>query len=286
MKSINFSKFSGAGNDFIIIDNREKLIPDTAMPEMAKKICKRKLSAGADGLIFIEHPLKISETAKDHVDFKWQFFNADGSRAEMCGNGARCAARFAYLNNMAGLNMTFQTDAGMIRADILAVTNRVKVNMTDPKDQHPETVIETTRGRIPVFSVNTGVPHVVMMVDDIENTDVKSLGREIRFHDAFAPAGTNVNFLMPKQNSIIFNRTYERGVEDETLACGTGCVASALCAAHHLGFQSPVTVRTRSNVDLAIHFTKNNDRYADIHLEGDARLIYNGTLCEDALHYA
>ena len=286
MKPVNFSKFSGAGNDFIVIDNREKPIADAAMPDMAKKICKRKLSTGADGVIFIEHPLKNPETEKDHVDFKWQFFNADGSRAEMCGNGARCAARFAYLKNMVELNMTFQTDAGMIRADILTETNRVKVNMTDPKDLRPETVIETTQGKISVFSVNTGVPHVVIKVDDIENTDVKNLGREIRFHDAFAPAGTNVNFVMAKQNSIIFNRTYERGVEDETLACGTGCVASALCAAHHLGFQSPVTVRTRSGVDLAVHFAKHNNQYADIYLEGDARLIYNGTLCEDALHYA
>ncbi len=263
---------SGSGNDFIIIDNRESIVADKGLMEFIVAVCRRKMSVGADGLILIE--------PSEKVDFKWRFYNSDGSRAEMCGNGARCAARFAYINGIAGRSQSFETDAGIVSAEV--IEDRAKVKMPDPGEMRTDFAIDLSDGPLTVSAINTGVPHVVIDVDDLERADVFKRGREIRCHRLFAPAGTNANFVTRQQAGCIAIRTYERGVEDETLACGTGSIAAALVTAEKTGWVSPVRVRTRSGIELKIYFSRQPDGYRNVHLEGDARVIYRGQLWEDA----
>ena len=272
MEPIDFYKMSGSGNDFIIIDNRNRVVDETDLSDFVTKVCRRKLSVGADGFILIE------ET--DAVDFKWQFFNSDGSRAEMCGNGARCAARFAYLNQIAGPNMSFETAAGIVSAQVS--DDLVKVQMPAPAELRVDYTLELKDGSVLISSVNTGVPHVVIGVDEIDGVDVVKLGREVRRHSTFAPAGTNVNFVDFQKDGNIAIRTYERGVEDETLACGTGAIAAAVVAADKTGMKSPIKVLTRGGEHLTIYFQDKGGTYNDVYLEGDARIIYKGRLWEDA----
>ena len=272
MRSIPFSKMSGTGNDFIIIDNRDRLVEDDGLTEFIRNICRRKMSVGADGLILIE--------SSDKADFRWRFFNSDGSLAEMCGNGARCAARFAYLNGIAGENLSFETEAGIINGQVKGGAAKVKI--PDPADLHLDYTVDLEYGPLTVSSVNTGVPHVVVMKDSVEEVDVFGLGREIRYHEAFAPAGTNVNFICQQKPGQLAIRTYERGVEDETLACGTGSIASALIASCKTDWTSPISLVTRSGESVTIHFRESNHVFTDVYLEGDARIIYTAELREDA----
>ncbi|HHP7233989.1 MAG TPA: diaminopimelate epimerase [Desulfobacterales bacterium] len=271
MNRISFSKMNGSGNDFIIIDNRRPQIEVERMPRFSAAVCRRKRSVGADGVIFIE----TSEAA----DFRWHFFNADGSRAEMCGNGARCAARFAVLNGIAGPRMRFETDAGLIRA--VVEDGRVRVQMTEPTPVALDVELALTGGAVVVSAVNTGVPHAVMETADLDALEVVYIGRQIRRHEKFAPAGTNANFATPPIGNRIALRTYERGVEDETLACGTGAVAAALVAATRHGVRSPVEVDTRGG-RLAVHFARRGQRFTDVFLEGDARMVSSGEIWEEA----
>ncbi len=272
MKKIPFYKMSGAGNDFIIIDNRHQIVADADLTEFISKICRRKISAGADGLILIE--------PSDACDFRWRFFNSDGSKAEMCGNGARCAARFAYVNGIAGTTLSFETEAGVVSARI--DNERVKVKMPDPSDLKLSYPLELSDRSLDVSSINTGVPHVVVMVAQIDAVDVVAVGREIRFHQRFAPAGTNANFACRRKGNEIEIRTYERGVEDETLACGTGAIASAIVSACQFKINSPIDVKTRSGEYLRIHFNAKDNQFDHIYMEGDARIIYTGELHPDA----
>lgn len=269
---IPFFKMSGSGNDFIIIDNRDRIVADTHLDRFIVNVCRRKLSAGADGLILID--------ASTRADFKWHFYNSDASRAEMCGNGARCAARYAFVTGIAGPELSFETDAGIVSAVI--VGDCVKVKMTDPSAVTAEVVLDLARGPRTVAAVNTGVPHVVLDVPDLEAADVPGLGREIRYHRAFAPAGTNVNFISPPVGDTIAVRTYERGVENETLACGTGSIAAALVTAARHGTVSPVRVKTRAGTLLTIHFSRHDEGFGDVYLEGDARIIYSGEMWPEA----
>lgn len=262
---------SGSGNDFIIIDNRKNVVDETDLTQFIARVCRRKMSVGADGFILVEDA--------EAADFKWRFYNSDGSVAEMCGNGARCAARFAYLTGIAGAEMFFETAAGIIHAEIKG--ERVKIKIPDPEDLDMDYILELESSSLSVSSVNTGVPHVVIARDTLDDIDVVKLGREIRFHDRYAPAGTNVNFVSLRKNSVEI-RTYERGVEDETLACGTGAVAGAIVMACKGNIASPVDVLTRSGEHLNIYYHRKEDRFYDIFLEGDARLIYKALLCEDA----
>ena len=272
MDSINFFKMSGSGNDFILVDNRNKVLDETDLTNFIARVCRRKMSVGADGFILVEN--------SEDADFEWRFYNSDGSVAEMCGNGARCVARFAYLNKIAGTQMSFKTQAGIVHAHVNG--DRVKISMPNPTDFEKDYVLELEDGSLIISSINTGVPHVVIEVDDIENVDVVELGREIRFHKKFGHAGTNVNFIRPLENGTIAMRTYERGVEDETLACGTGAVASAIVMAGKSAIQSPVNILTRSGERLNIYYAEREGDYFDIYLEGDARTIYEAQLWEDA----
>jgi len=263
---------SGSGNDFVIIDNRNNIVDENGLSDFIAKVCRRKMAVGADGMILVENT--------DNADFKWRFFNSDGSVAEMCGNGARCVARFAYLNDIAGSNMSFETLAGLVKAEVIG--ERVKVKMTDPSELKTDDTIELENGPVSISGINTGVPHVVMVRDSIDDVDIVKIGREIRYHDRFSPAGTNVNFVCRIKNNTIAIRTYERGVEDETLACGTGAAASAIVMAHKMKLDSPLSVLTRSGGYLNIFFKETKGRYYDIYLEGDARIIYKARLWDDA----
>ncbi|MBC8200025.1 MAG: diaminopimelate epimerase [Desulfobacterales bacterium] len=276
MKHIEFFKVSGSGNDFIIIDNRDRIIDEKNLKNFVANVCRRKMSVGADGFILIEK--------SDSVDFRWRFFNADGNPAEMCGNGARCAARFAYLNRIAGSKMSFETEAGIVSAKVS--NDLVKINIPEPAELKTDYLLDLENGALKISSINTGVPHVVIVMDSIDNVDVVKLGREIRFHDMFAPAGTNVNFICQNKDDTISIRTYERGVEDETLACGTGAVAAAIVTAFKFGAESPVRVITKSGESLYIYYKVNNGKCSDVYLEGDARIIYKGELYEDAWEYS
>jgi len=276
MKHIEFYKTSGSGNDFIIIDNRNRVVDEKNLTTFIEKICRRKMSVGADGFILIEE--------SDSVDFRWRFFNADGNQAEMCGNGARCAARFAYLNRIAGSNMSFETEAGIVSAKVSK--DLVKINIPEPVELKTDYLLDLENGALKISSINTGVPHVVIAMDSIDSVDVVKLGREIRFHDTFAPAGTNVNFICQNKDNTISIRTYERGVEDETLACGTGAVAASIVMAFKFGAKSPVKVITKSGESLSVYYKEINGKYSDIYLEGDARIIYKGELQQDAWEYS
>ena len=272
MHNLPFAKMSGSGNDFILIDNRGGLVTESELPALIAGSCRRRLSVGADGVILIE--------ASDAADFRWRFFNSDASPAAMCGNGARCAARFAFLEGICGRRLRFETEAGLIEARVDGVG--VQVKMTEPRDLELDIAVELASGAVPVSFVDTGVPHVVVLTEGIEGIDVAERGREIRFHPRFAPAGANANFICPEPSGAIAIRTYERGVEGETLACGTGAVAGALVAACKLGMVSPVRVRTRSGEFLTVHFEKNAGRFHDVYQEGDARLICRGVLDREA----
>ena len=271
---ITFTKMSGAGNDFIVIDHRAGFIPEPYQPQFAQLVCRHSFSVGADGLILLER----SETE----DFSWRFYNKDGSIAEMCGNGARCAARYAWRNDITGRRMRFSTVAGVIEAEIIGEQEHVRVTMTPPSDFQDSLLIPLGESEKEIFFINTGVPHVVVMGDSVENVDVCGLGREIRHHKNYAPAGTNVNFICRQNPGQLAIRTYERGVEDETLACGTGSIASALVASRITDWTSPISLVTRSQESLTIYFREDNGRFTDVYLEGDARLIYTGELGEDA----
>ncbi len=273
---VEFTKMSGSGNDFIIIDNRRHQIDptDARLPQWIAAVCRRKLSVGADGLMLIEND--------DQIDFKWHFFNADGTRAEMCGNGARCAAAFAHGNAIAGTRMQFRTDAGMIEAWVTD-SQQVKLKMTPPHDLTANIDLTDTDGlALTVHHINTGVPHIVAPCADVQTVDVVARGRRLRHHARFAPQGVNVNFVEILGRQRLAVRTYERGVEDETLACGTGAVASALIGAHLHQMESPVAVLTRSGSELSIYFDHTNAEFSDVYLEGDARRIYTGWLQPDA----
>ena len=172
MEPIKFFKMSGSGNDFIIVDNREGIVKNNDLPGFITRICRRKISVGADGVILIE--------PSEKADFKWRFFNSDGSNAEMCGNGARCVARFAYVNGIAGESLSFETEAGIVNGQVKG--DRAKLKMPDPVELRLDYSIELKTGPVMVSSVNTGVPHVVVMTETIEDINVFDLGREIRFH--------------------------------------------------------------------------------------------------------
>lgn len=272
---IPFEKMNGTGNDFVVIDNRKQLIPLDTQPEFARKVCRRMFSVGADGLILIED----SETE----DFSWNFYNADGSIAEMCGNGSRCAARFAYRHNICGPQMSFETVAGVIEAEVGEREEKVRVKMTQPFDFRLDLSLKLDDVDYPVTYVNTGVPHAVIFVND-EDAPVKKWGRKVRFHALFEPDGTNANFVTVLDKHRIKVRTYERGVEDETMACGTGAVASAIYASMHKGMESPIEVLTSGGHTLTIYFDLlDGPAVENVFLEGPTRIIYSGDLTPEAL---
>jgi len=271
-----FTKMVGAGNDFVVIDNRSGSVPDgQRRAELVREWCHRRLSVGADGVLLIE--------AADDAHFRMRYYNADGGEAEMCGNGGRCIARYAYLHGIAPEKMKFLTIAGRHRAEIRG--ENVKLGMTDPTGLKLNRTLALSGGARTVHLLNTGVPHAVEVLQDVEMVDVVRIGREIRYHRDFAPAGTNADFITPVDRHTFRIRTYERGVEDETLACGTGTTAAAIIGALLGHFESPVVGITRSGLPLTIYFdrhggpsVRNDEKITDVYLEGNAETPFTGTL--------
>lgn len=280
---IRFFKMTGTGNDFILIDNRQRLIDADACGDFVRSACRRKRSVGADGVILVEND--------PEVDFRWRFFNADGSEAEMCGNGARCAARFAFLTGIVDApRMAFRTLAGVVGAELL--DTKVKVQMPLPHGQRMDLGVEAEGRRFTLDFINTGVPHAVCFIDseeELDSLEVERWGRAIRFHPEFLPAGTNVDFVRVRDPRRIAVRTYERGVEGETLACGTGCIAAVLAAASRGRAASPVEVEVRSGEILTLHFREAveggdpGSRFAEVLLSGEARVVYEADLWPETI---
>lgn len=270
---ISFSKMSGAGNDFVVIDHRVPRITDPA--ELTRRICTRRLSVGADGLILIETSARAT--------FRMKYFNSDGSLADFCGNGTRCAARFAFLNVIAPRRMTIETEAGIVGAEI-GERGEVTLSLSPPQGFQAERPLVVGSQTIRGSFVTVGVPHyVIFLRDDLWSQNIEILGRAIRTHRDLQPAGANVNFVVVRDKHAIEIRTYERGVEAETLACGSGIVSSVTTAAMFGRVESPVSVLTRSGVTLEVSFEKVNGFVDNVRLKGDARLVYKAALTPETL---
>ena len=273
METVEFWKMNGSGNDFILIDNRNGQIKDEEMGRLVERVCRRRESVGADGVIFV--------IKSDRYDFGWRYLNADGGEVEMCGNGGRCVSRFAFLKGIAGPKMTFETLAGPVSAEV--EDRMVKVLMPEPRGLHLDIDLKSQQGWKSVDFVNTGVPHVVVHVEDVLNHPVTEQGRAIRYHTRFSPEGTNANFMRAMGPDQLEIRTYERGVEDETLACGTGAIACALVGSIRGMVSSPVKVKTKGGEDLIIHFRRKGDSFDEVWLQGNTSIVYQGQLHAEAL---
>ena len=267
--TLDFVKMTGAGNDFILADNRAGNFSPTR--EQVARLCHRQFGIGADGLML------LVPASNGSADWAWQFWNSDGSDAEMCGNGARCFARYVQrLTRSTRPTVSFETVAGVIQAKLEG--ERVTVNLTAPHSLRLREQVQTGRDSLEVSSLNTGVPHAVVFVPDADQAMVRELGAELRRHEHFQPRGTNVNFVQVKGSNFIRVRTYERGVEGETLACGTGVCASAMIASAVHGFTSPVRVQVQGGDELEVSFARENGQFSDVHLTGPATFVFEGRI--------
>jgi diaminopimelate epimerase len=265
--TIAFAKMSGSGNDFVVFDNRRHRIAGD-IGGFARRVCERRLGVGADGLILLD---KDRES-----DFRMAYYNRDGSRAEMCGNGGRCVALFACARGIAGNRMRFRTDDGVHSA--LVKTDGVKLEMMEPRGLDLDVRLGLKERELTAAFIDTGVPHVVVAVDDAEKVDVLGLGREIRNLPGFQPEGANADFAQLLGDGRVKVRTYERGVEGETLSCGTGCVAAAVVMGLRRSVSSPVTCVTASGETLKVYYRKKSQSIEGVFLEGGASIVYEGRL--------
>jgi len=257
-----FMKITGSGNDFVLFNNLTQNIKNRR--HLAIQVCKPKYGIAADGAIFLEKSKK--------ADYRMRIFNPDGSEAEMCGNGLRCLIRFIHEENLSQKRTFFiETGAGIYKTLIDGVD--VSVEMFIVGEPRFNIDVKSDKKKFIVHLVNTGVPHVIIIVDNIENIDVKKYGPLIRYHKIFQPAGVNVDWLQIVNRHLGKIRTYERGVEAETLACGTGIVASVICAAKLGKFSSPVRIQARSGEKLTVSFL--ND-FSQILFRGKTKLIFEG----------
>jgi len=256
---IPYSKYTGCGNDFILIDNRQ---PVFSQFHSIPNICDRKAGFGADGVILLE--------ASTHADYRMRIFNSDGSEAEMCGNGIRCLMKFLHEIGEKRPSCSVETLLKNLRLDLDG--DDVCVEMGDPFDIQWELEVDGLK----MDYLNTGVPHAIIFVDELEAIEPNLIGPSIRYHKAFAPKGTNVNFARVSPSGVVQVRTYERGVEAETLACGTGATATALAAARKYQLKSPVMVQVQSGEQLKIGFNWNERRPTHVTMTGPARKIQSG----------
>ena len=267
MPKLRFTKMNGAGNDFVLIDNR--LGDLRRAGAQIAHLCDRHRGIGADGVLVLER-------AANGADFRMRYYNADGGEAEMCGNGARCFARYA--DRVAGPlpKLSFETPAGVIAAALAGES--VTLQMSEPKDLQLDLCVSSLGSEIRCHYVDSGVPHVVVPVPAIAEVDVRKLGAALRHDPRFAPRGANVNFLERRGDKQIAIRTYERGVEDETLACGTGVVASALIFAATENVAGPIAVLVRGGDELSVDFKREGERFIDVTLSGPADFAFEGTV--------
>ncbi len=269
MKKINFTKMAGAGNDFIVVDVR----PGVDCKKLAVKVCDRTNGIGADGLLILDKSRR--------ADYKMRIINRDGSEAEMCGNGARCLAAYIVRHQRQGKKLfTMETLAGDIRATAKGQTARVQ--LPAPSGYEPDIAIDVNGRTLHVRSIDTGVTHVVVFVDGLEGIDVAKLGRAIRYHERFRPRGTNVDFAEEVNESLISVRTYERGVEGETKACGTGSVAAAIIAYLKMNpgiydkKAARMNVRTAGGEVLGVTFDIGEGQVTNVWLKGNVHFIAKG----------
>ena len=268
---IEFTKMSGAGNDFVVIDNRDRKINDA--PAAARKLCDRHNGIGADGLLLLEESPAAS--------YRMMYYNADGSYGGMCGNGGRCISAFAVEAGIATQKHDFIALEHVYRAEVAG--DRVRLSMKDPKDMRKSVVLPMGKKRLTVFSVDTGSPHVVVQAKKVSRkgldaVDVVGLGSMIRYHRKFHPAGTNVNFVEISGTSSLRIRTYERGVEAETMACGTGSIAAAVYGVSMEGLRLPVRVLPRSGQELLVDFDLGGEQIRKVLLSGPAVTVFRGVV--------
>lgn len=256
------------GNDFVVVEKKSQKLN---FKKLALKLCDRKFGLGADGLLILDK--------SKSVDIRMRIFNADGSEAKMCGNGARCVA--LYTSRRIAKNksrISIETQAGVIVSEVAG--DNVKIKLTEPKNLKLDLPVKVGARTLRVNFINTGVPHAVIFTEGLDKISVFNLGRQIRHHRAFVPAGTNVDFVEALSNRSINLRTYERGVEDETLACGTGAVASALVFSLKtkkiISGRYAVDVKTRSGQMLKVYFEKINDKFTNTWLQGQAKIVAEG----------
>ncbi len=269
---IPFTKLTGAGNDFVAINNIDgKLQVDWTA--LARVTCDRHYGIGADGLLVL--------APSSHADFTMLYYNADGSTGAMCGNGGRCCVLLARMSGIEHDDVTFEAFNYLYRASFTG--SGIRVNMKDPERIRRGISVHLSAGRFLCHAINTGASHVVTFVDNLEEVDVHNIGREIRAHREFMPDGANVNFVQLLGPSEIAIRTYERGVEAETLACGTGSIASAIITALEKGASSPVTVLTRSAEHLRVGFVVEAQKIHSITLEGHARIVFTSHILFDSI---
>lgn len=268
--TIAFTKASGAGNDFIIIDNRRDDLPADKVT-LAQRLCSRHFGIGADGLLLIESNRK--------AHFTMRYYNSDGSHGGMCGNGGRCIARYAFIHGLAPREMLFEALDFTYHATVQDQT--VRLTMKDPTDLRQDVTVDAGRDTYHGFFINTGSPHFVTFVDDVMLVPVEIHGRVIRLDPMFSSNGTNVNFVQITGPNTIRLRTYERGVETETLACGTGSVASGIVAYLFKGHQFPITVHVQSGESLKVSADVNEKQIRSPELEGSAHILFAGKLLYD-----
>ena len=268
-KTIDFTKMSGAGNDFLVIEEKKGV----AYKRLAPKMCDRSNGIGADGLLL------LGKSRKN--DFRMRIINSDGSEAEMCGNGARCmAAYISAIKKPKKKLFSMETIAGKILGE--AKDEVANVRLSDPKDYRPNIEITINSRKIHVHYIDTGVPHTLVYVNNLDNIDVKTIGKKIRYHKKFKPRGTNVNFVEQLKKNLVAVRTYERGVENETKACGTGSVAAGLIS--YLETNTDVTnkanasmnVLTKSGDKLLVKFDIHDNKITNVWLKGNAKFIAQG----------
>ncbi len=264
---LRFTKMNGAGNDFVLIDNRAGDIRLAA--QQIAHICDRHRGIGADGILLLEKP-------RNGADFRMRYYNADGGEAEMCGNGARCFARFANKVTGVGEKVSFETPAGVIGAKLHG--ELVTLQMSEPKDLRLDVDLAVAEKNVRGHFINSGVPHFVVPVSRLDDVDVRGEGAAIRHHKMFSPAGANANFLEKRGPNKIAIRTYERGVEDETLACGTGVVATALIFAATEEVNGPIEVLVRGGDLLQVDFVREGEAFRQVTLTGPADFVFDGTI--------
>ena len=277
---MDFCKMNGAGNDFIIINNMNGEIPNSKWPEIARIVCERHLSVGADGLMVVEQP-------DGDADFKMLFYNSDGSMGEMCGNGARCICRYGYEHGLAGEIQTVETTAGIITGERIDKL-RYRIRLNDPSIVKLDMTVHVNDVPYKCSYVelgNPGIPHVVVEIPDLEiypPHKLFSLGRSLRYHPAF-PKGANVNFYEIIGKDLVQERTYERGVEDFTYACGTG-TGSLVTVLTLKGLVSGNHVRVQmQGGELIIDAEQENGQIKNLYLTGPTNMVLKGILTDDTL---
>ncbi len=275
MIEIEFTKMNGAGNDFVVINDFGGTL-NSDLPSVARALCSKGFGIGADGLLVLRKHAGF--------DFEMIYLNSDGSEGGMCGNGGRCISRFAVLNGICTSPMKFTAHGGNYSAEVIG-DRKVRLHLPDPDKVSPSIEIPIGSQRIDATYVHPNTDHTVLMsgngFDRVDSADLIGIARKIRYNFGIFPKGTNVNLIEQDGDNGIRMRTYERGVEDETLACGTGAVASAITASIRYGMVSPVRIKTTGGETLNVYFEKSGNSFSKLVLEGSATVVFKSKVLYD-----